>query len=94
MPLALVVPLKKYLPLIPSFGWSHGREIMNGMPDMLKGSYYANPIVDCPQVSAACKAGHHEIQHRGLGPLWALEQVNHRSLVPSYSAECPRGSRA
>ena len=54
---------------------------MNGMPDMLKGSYYANPIVDCPQVSAACKAGHHEIQHRGLGPLWALEQVNHQSPV-------------
>ena len=37
---------------------------------------------------------HHEIRHGGLGPLQALEQVNHRSLVPSYSAECPRGSRA
>jgi len=25
-----------------SFGWSHGKEIMNGKPDILKGSYYAN----------------------------------------------------
>lgn len=25
-----------------SFGWSHGKEIMNGEPDILKGSYYAN----------------------------------------------------
>lgn len=34
-----------------SFGWSHGKEIMNGRPDYLKGSYYANPIVDVPTVS-------------------------------------------
>ncbi|KAF8592019.1 Clavaminate synthase-like protein [Ramaria rubella] len=27
-----------------SFGWSHGKEIMNGKPDLLKGSYYANPL--------------------------------------------------
>jgi hypothetical protein len=25
-----------------SFGWSHGREIMNGKPDLSKGSFYAN----------------------------------------------------
>lgn len=34
-----------------SFGWSHGKEIMNGKPDFLKGSYYANPLVDKPTVS-------------------------------------------
>ncbi|KAF9023407.1 Clavaminate synthase-like protein [Hymenopellis radicata] len=34
-----------------SFGWSHGKEIMNGKPDVLKGSYYANPIIDVPSVS-------------------------------------------
>ncbi|KAF8634434.1 hypothetical protein AX15_000884 [Amanita polypyramis BW_CC] len=33
-----------------SFGWSHGKEIMNGKPDVLKGSYYANPLVDYPTV--------------------------------------------
>lgn len=43
-------------PSILSFGWSHGKEIMNGVPDMLKGSYYANPTVDHPKVSAALKA--------------------------------------
>jgi len=32
-------PSSKY-----SFGWSHGKEIMNGRPDTLKGSFYANPI--------------------------------------------------
>ncbi|KAJ2919330.1 hypothetical protein MD484_g1104, partial [Candolleomyces efflorescens] len=35
-----------------SFGWSHGKEIMNGKPDTLKGSYYANPVVDKPTVKA------------------------------------------
>lgn len=39
-------PKSKY-----SFGWSHGKEIMNGRPDLLKGSYYANPTVDKPNVS-------------------------------------------
>ncbi|BGP19039.1 hypothetical protein JCM10213_009251 [Rhodosporidiobolus nylandii] len=29
-----------------SFGWSHGKEIMNGKPDILKGSFYNNPIQD------------------------------------------------
>ncbi|KDR85270.1 hypothetical protein GALMADRAFT_234031 [Galerina marginata CBS 339.88] len=38
-------PSSKY-----SFGWSHGKEIMNGLPDTLKGSYYANPIVETVQV--------------------------------------------
>lgn len=32
------------------FGWSHGKEIMNGKPDIYKGSYYANPLVDHPNV--------------------------------------------
>jgi len=30
------------------FGWSHGREIMNGKPDWAKGSYYNNPLRDHP----------------------------------------------
>ncbi|GAA5908793.1 uncharacterized protein JCM6883_004169 [Sporobolomyces salmoneus] len=29
-----------------SFGWSHGKEIMNGKPDTLKGSLYNNPSQD------------------------------------------------
>ncbi|GAA5867709.1 hypothetical protein JCM3774_003386 [Rhodotorula dairenensis] len=29
-----------------SFGWSHGKEVMNGKPDRLKGSFYNNPKED------------------------------------------------
>ncbi|GAA5842895.1 hypothetical protein JCM3766R1_005695 [Sporobolomyces carnicolor] len=29
-----------------SFGWSHGKEVMNGKPDTLKGSFYNNPSQD------------------------------------------------
>jgi len=37
-----------------SFGWSHGKEIMNGSPDLLKGSYYANiTSPDCPDCSVS-----------------------------------------
>lgn len=31
-----------------SCGWSHGREVFNGQPDMNKGSYYGNPLRDEP----------------------------------------------
>eukprot|EP00456_Euglypha_rotunda_P035423 TRINITY_DN27273_c0_g1_i1.p1 TRINITY_DN27273_c0_g1~~TRINITY_DN27273_c0_g1_i1.p1 ORF type:complete len:373 (-),score=58.88 TRINITY_DN27273_c0_g1_i1:57-1175(-) len=30
------------------FGWSHGKEKFNNQPDLLKGSYYANPQKDVP----------------------------------------------
>lgn len=29
-----------------SYGWSHGKEVHNGKPDTLKGSYYNNPSQD------------------------------------------------
>ncbi|CDZ97371.1 Isopenicillin N synthase-like [Phaffia rhodozyma] len=41
-----------------SFGWSHGVEIMNGVPDLFKGSYYNNPLTDNPDVSAAERAAY------------------------------------
>lgn len=31
-----------------SFGWSHGKEKLEGRPDLSKGSYYANPLYDKP----------------------------------------------
>eukprot|EP00164_Ancoracysta_twista_P004273 GFYU01005757.1.p1 GENE.GFYU01005757.1~~GFYU01005757.1.p1 ORF type:complete len:374 (+),score=149.88 GFYU01005757.1:63-1184(+) len=31
-----------------SFGWSHGKEQLEGKPDYSKGSYYANPQYDNP----------------------------------------------
>ncbi|KAI9599119.1 hypothetical protein BDF19DRAFT_382109, partial [Syncephalis fuscata] len=39
----LTVPDAQY-----SFGWSHGKESMNGKPDTEKGSFYANPLKDTP----------------------------------------------
>jgi hypothetical protein len=36
-----------------SFGWSHGKEKLEGKPDTAKGSYYANPVHDRP-VSLCC----------------------------------------
>jgi hypothetical protein len=31
-----------------SFGWSHGKERLQGRPDFAKGSYYANPLENVP----------------------------------------------
>lgn len=32
-----------------NFGWSHGKESLeSGKPDLLKGSFYANPVLDTP----------------------------------------------
>eukprot|EP00735_Rhodelphis_limneticus_P011344 TRINITY_DN442_c0_g1::TRINITY_DN442_c0_g1_i1::g.2519::m.2519 TRINITY_DN442_c0_g1::TRINITY_DN442_c0_g1_i1::g.2519 ORF type:complete len:374 (+),score=90.90,DIOX_N/PF14226.1/2.1e-06,DIOX_N/PF14226.1/9.3e+02,2OG-FeII_Oxy/PF03171.15/5.7e+03,2OG-FeII_Oxy/PF03171.15/0.00099 TRINITY_DN442_c0_g1_i1:67-1188(+) len=31
-----------------SFGWSHGKEKLEGKPDIAKGSFYANPQYDTP----------------------------------------------
>ncbi|KAK9947748.1 hypothetical protein M0R45_003357 [Rubus argutus] len=37
-----------------NFGWSHGKEkLESGKPDMLKGSFYANPILDRPTTDEA-----------------------------------------
>lgn len=51
-----------------SFGWSHGKEIMNGKPDTLKGSYYANPVVDTPDVSSALREQHREYYRENIWP--------------------------
>ncbi|KAK7058364.1 WD40 repeat protein [Paramarasmius palmivorus] len=51
-----------------SFGWSHGKEIMNGKPDTLKGSYYANPIVDVPSVSAEDRSSYPEYYGANIWP--------------------------
>jgi isopenicillin N synthase-like dioxygenase len=36
-----------------SFGWSHGKELFNGEPDVSKGSFYANPQHDVVTEDAA-----------------------------------------
>ncbi|KAJ3416109.1 hypothetical protein HDV05_003078 [Chytridiales sp. JEL 0842] len=30
------------------FGWSHGKEVIEGKPDTAKGSYYNNPVYEIP----------------------------------------------
>ncbi|KAJ1334376.1 hypothetical protein BSLG_007531 [Batrachochytrium salamandrivorans] len=54
------------------FGWSHGKEIMNGKPDFSKGSYYNNPTRDVPP-----KAGDSDylakFPHYGYPNLWPEE---------------------
>ncbi|KAG8833769.1 hypothetical protein FRC17_010142 [Serendipita sp. 399] len=51
-----------------SFGWSLGKEIMNGKPDTLKGSYYANPIVDSPSVPEDQQAQYPEYYGKNIWP--------------------------
>ncbi|KAI9572705.1 Clavaminate synthase-like protein [Boletus coccyginus] len=51
-----------------SFGWSHGKEIMNGKPDTLKGSYYANPIIDTPDVSPELREQYGEYYRSNIWP--------------------------
>ncbi|EIW86458.1 Clavaminate synthase-like protein [Coniophora puteana RWD-64-598 SS2] len=51
-----------------SFGWSHGKEIMNGKPDTLKGSYYANPVVDTPDVASQLKEEYREYYGNNIWP--------------------------
>ncbi|BEJ15215.1 hypothetical protein CspHIS471_0409820 [Cutaneotrichosporon sp. HIS471] len=51
-----------------SFGWSHGKEVMNGQPDTAKGSYYANPLVDTPAVSEDKKNAYPEYYAGNIWP--------------------------
>lgn len=59
-----------------SFGWSHGKEIMNGVgatakltqrPDTAKGSFYANPLGD-PSVSDEQKRAYPEYYSGNVWP--------------------------
>ncbi|GJE87720.1 clavaminate synthase-like protein [Phanerochaete sordida] len=51
-----------------SFGWSHGKEIMNGKPDTLKGSYYANPVLDEPNVPKELRDAYPEYYGKNIWP--------------------------
>lgn len=67
------------------FGWSHGKEIMNGVstrgiqavyycshslqrPDVQKGSYYANPLMDHPIVSDETRLAYPEYYAGNIWP--------------------------
>lgn len=67
-----------------SFGWSHGKEIMNGVPDTLKGSYYANPTVDHPVVSDDTKQAHPEVYGSNIWP--ASDERNIEGFEEAFKA--------
>jgi isopenicillin N synthase-like dioxygenase len=46
-----------------NFGWSHGKEIMNGKPDYAKGSFYNNPVFNTP----ACITPEFQKKYPGYG---------------------------
>ncbi|RSH78132.1 uncharacterized protein EHS24_002588 [Apiotrichum porosum] len=62
------------------FGWSHGKEVMNGKPDTAKGSFYANPLLDRPAVSDSQRAAHPEYY---AGNVWP---ANPPELEPAFKA--------
>jgi len=41
-----------------NFGWSHGKEIFVGKPDLAKGSFYANPLYNDPFPDPKLQAEH------------------------------------
>ncbi|KAG8680010.1 hypothetical protein FRC09_018544 [Ceratobasidium sp. 395] len=45
-----------------------GKEIMNGKPDTLKGSYYANPVHDDPDVDPTERTAHPEYYGKNIWP--------------------------
>ncbi|KAI0803138.1 Clavaminate synthase-like protein [Irpex lacteus] len=58
-----------------SFGWSHGKEIMNGKPDTLKGSFYANPVLDEPSVSPILREAYPEYYGKNIWPTEDVKEV-------------------
>ncbi|KAF9949879.1 hypothetical protein BGZ70_001596 [Mortierella alpina] len=58
-----------------SFGWSCGKEIMNGKPDVSKGSYYANPLMDEPESSKTLQEQFPEYCHPNVWPKEDLPEL-------------------
>jgi isopenicillin N synthase-like dioxygenase len=50
------------------FGWSRGRETMNGKLDFSKGSFYANPVTDTPTEDKKLQDAYPEYCHPNLWP--------------------------
>ncbi|KAF9583879.1 hypothetical protein BGW38_008248 [Lunasporangiospora selenospora] len=58
-----------------SFGWSCGKEYLNGKLDVSKGSYYANPILDDPESSKALQEQYPEYCHPNVWPREDLPEL-------------------
>jgi len=65
-----------------SFGWSHGREKLQGKLDYAKGSFYANPQFDRPVDDDALIAAHSTFVHPNVWP----EEGDFPALEPNFKA--------
>ncbi|OCF36559.1 hypothetical protein I316_01809 [Kwoniella heveanensis BCC8398] len=66
-----------------SFGWSHGKEVMNRRPDTQKGSYYANPLIDHPDVSDELRSSYPEYY---AGNVWPSGVEGLEEFEPTFKA--------
>ncbi|GMH20527.1 hypothetical protein Nepgr_022368 [Nepenthes gracilis] len=59
-----------------NFGWSHGKEkLESGNPDTLKGSFYANPILDVPTMEHSLIQRYPSYCGRNIWPYNALPEL-------------------
>ncbi|KAJ6957752.1 fe-S cluster assembly factor HCF101 [Populus alba x Populus x berolinensis] len=59
-----------------NFGWSHGKEkLESGKPDLLKGSFYANPILDVPTTDMCLKQRYPSYCSSNIWPGNALPEL-------------------
>jgi len=62
-----------------SFGWSHGKEkLSHNTPDIFKGSYYANPLIDKPSCTTSQLAKY---------PYYFQENIWPKNEVPELEYE-------
>lgn len=64
-----------------AFGWSHGKERLQGRPDFSKGSFYANPQYDRPVDDAALIEKYAAFVHPNIWPEEELPE-----LAPAFKA--------
>jgi len=62
-------------PSFYSFGWSHGKEKLEGKPDFAKGSYYNNPIYDHPSDDEELIAKYPSFLHPNIWPKEHLPEL-------------------
>jgi len=60
-----------------SFGWSHGKEKLEGKPDYSKGSYYNNPVYDVPFEDQETVKKYPAFAHPNIWPREELPELGH-----------------
>ena len=58
-----------------SFGWSHGKEKLQGRPDFAKGSYYNNPMENTPFTDEATIKEYPSFAHPNIWPTEHLPEL-------------------